>query len=79
MQKALQCNCTERSHLDQRKGGKKNTVLERENRSESQSVERLDEQRTKPPKLEHPSILRLLRHRLSATKRPNSSLHFEIH
>lgn len=50
------------------------TVLDKEYRSESQSVDRLDEQRTKPPRLEHPSILRLVRQRLSATNRLNSSL-----
>lgn len=51
------------------------TILEREQRSESHSVLRLDEQREKLPKLEQPSILRLLRQRLSATKRPSSPLY----
>ncbi|WVY95975.1 hypothetical protein V8G54_028126 [Vigna mungo] len=53
--------------------GQLNTILDRECKSDSQSVERLDEQRTKPPRLEHPSILRLLRLFLSATNRPSSS------
>lgn len=66
-------------HLKREKDKRKIiTILDRECRSESQSVERLDEQRTKPPRLEHPSIFKLLRHRLSATKRPNSSLQLEI-
>jgi hypothetical protein len=52
------------------------TILDRECRSDSQSVDKLDEERTKPPRLEQPSILRLLRFLLSATNRPSSSLHY---
>ena len=51
------------------------TILDREYKSDSQRVERLDEQRTKPPRLEQPSILRLLRLFLSATNLANSTLH----
>jgi hypothetical protein len=54
------------------------TILDKECRFDSQSVDKLDEQRTKPPRLEQPSILRLLRFLLSATNRPNSSLHFIV-
>lgn len=50
------------------------TVLDREWRSESHSVERLLEEMTTDPRLVHPSILKLVRDRLSATKRPSSSL-----
>ena len=51
------------------------TILDKEYKLDNQRVERLDEQRTKPPRLEQPSILRLLRLFLSATNRANSPLH----
>jgi len=51
------------------------TILDKEYKLDNQRVERLDEQRTKPPRLEQPSILRLLRLFLSATNRVNSPLH----
>nr|GMD18625.1 hypothetical protein Iba_chr07eCG0980 [Ipomoea batatas] len=54
--------------------GQLNTCAKRQRSPESQRVESLVEQRLKPPRLEHPSILRLVRHFLSETKCPSSSL-----
>lgn len=63
------------SHIKEQQRKVTITILDRECRSDSQSVDKLDEERTKPPRLEQPSILRVLRFLLSATNRPSSSLH----
>jgi hypothetical protein len=56
---------------------KRSTDLERQERSESHSVERLVEERFRKSRLEKPSIFRTERQRISDTKRHNPILQGE--
>lgn len=55
------------------------TIFDMQYKSESQRIDKLEEERLREPRLVQPSTFRLVRHRLSATNRPNSSLRHVIY
>lgn len=73
-QQQEQIKDSKKAHLQCNQNVIKNTVLDKQLRSESQSAERLDELIERFPRLEHPSILKLVRQCLSPTNRLSSSL-----
>lgn len=60
------------------RGGVRRTDLERQERSESHSVERLVEERFKYSRLLQPSIFKTERQRISDTKRQNPTLQIKF-